>query len=142
MIIDKFLIDRFLFSSITEIEYCFVFVKEYNIETKSTIQPILYTSWPIKWEIFCRLAINIRYCLILSTMWPIFSELLIFCQLITAKYQQNMRNKESIGHIAQGRHWITSLLMCKYLLSVNSLLSVEPKKHQKIIILIKRLIDN
>ena len=34
-----------------------LFVKEYNIEVESAIRPILYSSRPIRWQIFCTLAI-------------------------------------------------------------------------------------
>ena len=36
------------------------FVKEYNIETESTIRTILHSSPPIRLWIFCTLAINVH----------------------------------------------------------------------------------
>ena len=36
------------------------FVKEYNIETESTIRTILHSSRPIRLRIFCTLAINVH----------------------------------------------------------------------------------
>ena len=59
--------------------------------------------------------ICISYCTVSSTMWSIFSEVLIFCWLRSRVSKGvNNRNEESFGHIVRGKHVITSLLlMCK-----------------------------
>ena len=44
--------------SFMEIKCCLYFVKEYNVETESTIRQILYSSRPIRFQIFCRLALK------------------------------------------------------------------------------------
>ena len=56
----------------------------------------------------------ISYHTVPSTTWPIFSEFLIFCRLISrafrrVKQKQNMRNEENIGHIVRDKRAITSL---------------------------------
>ena len=52
-----------------------------NVETESTITSILYSSRPIRLQIFCTLAISNSYRTVPSTIWRIFSEFLIFCNL-------------------------------------------------------------
>ena len=58
--------------------------------------------------------ICISYHTVPSTIWPIFSEFLIFCWLISrafkrVKWKQNIRNGENIGDIVRDKRAITSL---------------------------------
>ena len=48
MIIDFFLVNRFLSFRATEIECCSFFLSEYNIGIESTIRSTLYSSRPIR----------------------------------------------------------------------------------------------
>lgn len=58
MIFNSFLINEFLFLPNRNQMVLLFPVKEYNTEVKGTIQPILYSSISIRWQIFCMLAIT------------------------------------------------------------------------------------
>ena len=66
LIINLFLIKKFLFFRATEFECCCFFVKEHNIKVESAIRLIFFSSQPVRLQIFCMLAIIRRYC---SNLW-------------------------------------------------------------------------
>ena len=81
-----------------------------NIQMKCTCKP--KTLWKNISEGH-QFPISISYPTVPSTIWPIFSEFLIFYCLISRAFsrvkQQKMRNEENIGHIVRDKHAITSL---------------------------------
>ena len=87
---------------------------------KIIIGSLNINSLPSKFEqliffaIILHHAICISYRTVPSTIWPLFSEFLIFCRLISqafrrVKWNRNMRNEENIGHIVRNKRAITSL---------------------------------
>ena len=57
------MINKVLSFRATEFECCCSFVKEYDIEVESTIRAILYSSRPIRFQIFCMLEMMELNCL-------------------------------------------------------------------------------
>ena len=60
--------------------------------------------------------ISISYRTVPSAIWPIFSEFLIFCRLISQAFRrkkQNMRNEENISHIMRDKRARTRLSLTK-----------------------------
>ena len=63
---------------------------------------------------------NFIFCAVYFLSFSYFADL-----LITVKYKKN----ENVGHIVRGKHAITSLVLTKYLLSINQSFIKGSKKH-------------